>query len=345
MNRNLLVTGGAGFIGSNFVHYWVQNYPEDNLIVLDALTYAGNLNNLKKLIEKNKISFIKGDISDKSTIYDTFVQNKINNVVHFAAESHVDRSIKSPDSFIQTNIIGTFNLIEVFRELKGKNVSENNWRFLHVSTDEVFGSLDLDEEPFSEETKYDPSSPYSASKAASDHLVRAWGKTFDLPILISNCSNNYGPYHYPEKLIPLTIINILLGKSIPIYGNGMNIRDWLYVEDHCRALGKILLEGKALDTYCIGGNNEITNIEIVNTICSLIDEIAPKYNIELPVIPSKKLIKFVEDRLGHDKRYAINSSKLNIELKWKPRVNFQEGIRKTIIWFLNNKDWWEDLKE
>ena len=194
--------------------------------------------------------------------------------------------------------------------------------------DEVFGSLNIEEKPFSEETKYDPSSPYSASKAASDHLVKAWGKTFDLPIMISNCSNNYGPYHYPEKLIPLTIINIIQGKSIPIYGNGMNIRDWLYVEDHCSALAKILIEGKVLETYCIGGNNEITNIEIVTTICSLLDEIAPKYDVKLPVIPSNKLIKYVDDRLGHDKRYAINSSKLNRELNWQPKVNFQDGIRK-----------------
>ncbi len=343
MNRNLLVTGGAGFIGSNFVHYWAQNYPMDRIIVLDSLTYAGNKKNIQKLINTKKISFLKGDVSDKSLVLNAFVQNKINNVIHFAAESHVDRSIRGPDSFIQTNIIGTFNLVEVFRELYGKAISKNNWRFLHVSTDEVFGSLDLEENPFSEETRYDPSSPYSASKAASDHLVKAWGKTFDLPITITNCSNNYGPYHYPEKLIPLTILNIILGKNIPVYGNGMNIRDWLYVQDHCIALGKILLEGKSLETYCIGGNNEITNIEIVNTICDLLDEIAPKYDVKLPVIPSKKLIKFVEDRLGHDKRYAINSSKLKRELQWEPKVNFQDGIRKTIVWFLSNKEWWEDL--
>ena len=343
MHRNLLITGGAGFIGSNFVHYWVQNYPLDNVLVLDALTYAGNKKNIQKLIETEKISFLEGDIYDKSFVYDMFVKNKINNVIHFAAESHVDRSIKGPDSFIQTNIVGTFNLIEVFKEVYLKAPKKHNWRFLHVSTDEVFGSLNIEEKPFSEEKKYDPSSPYSASKAASDHLVKAWGKTFDLPIMISNCSNNYGPYHYPEKLIPLTIINIIQGKSIPIYGNGLNIRDWLYVEDHCSALAKILIEGKVLETYCIGGNNEITNIEIVTTICSLLDEIAPKYDVKLPVIPSNKLIKYVDDRLGHDKRYAINSSKLNRELNWQPKVNFQDGIRKTIMWFLNNKEWWEDL--
>ena len=343
MNRNLLVTGGAGFIGSNFVHYWAQNYPMDRIVVLDSLTYAGNKKNIQKLINTKKISFLKGDVSDKALVLNTFIQNKINNVIHFAAESHVDRSIRGPDSFIQTNIVGTFNLVEVFREIYGKAISKKNWRFLHVSTDEVFGSLNLEENPFSEETRYDPSSPYSASKAASDHLVKAWGKTFDLPILITNCSNNYGPYHYPEKLIPLTILNIIMGKNIPVYGNGMNIRDWLYVQDHCIALGKILLEGKSLETYCIGGNNEITNIEIVNTICDLLDEIAPKYDVKLPVIPSKKLIQFVEDRLGHDKRYAINSSKLKRELKWEPKVNFQDGIRKTIVWFLSNKEWWEDL--
>ncbi|NET90703.1 MAG: dTDP-glucose 4,6-dehydratase [Kamptonema sp. SIO1D9] len=334
--RNLLVTGGAGFIGSNFVHYWCDNYPDDKVVVLDALTYAGNLNNLADLQGRENFRFIKGDIRDRALIDNLLVTENINTIAHFAAESHVDRSILAPDAFIQTNVIGTFTLLEAFRHHKQASSQK---LFLHVSTDEVYGSLAPEDPAFTETTPYAPNSPYSASKAGSDHLVRAYYHTYDLPTIITNCSNNYGSYHFPEKLIPLMCINILLGKPLPVYGDGQNIRDWLYVIDHCRALDAVIHKGKPGETYNIGGNNEVKNIDLVKMLCLLMDELAPN----LPVRPSANLITFVKDRPGHDKRYAINASKIQEELGWTPSVTVEEGLRQTVIWYLTHRDWWEPL--
>lgn len=337
--KNLLVTGGAGFIGSNFVRYWSKKYPNVRLIVLDALTYAGNRQNLAELDDKENFKFVQGDIGDRQLVDTILQQQNIDTVAHFAAESHVDRSIIAPDAFIKTNIVGTFTLLESFRQHWNGQQKPENYRFLHVSTDEVYGSLSEKEPAFTETTPYAPNSPYSASKAGSDHLARAYYHTYKLPTIITNCSNNYGAYHFPEKLIPLMCINTLLGKPLPVYGDGQNIRDWLYVEDHCTALDVVLNKGKVGETYNIGGNNEVKNIDLVNLICEIMDEIAP----DLPIKPTKKLITYVKDRAGHDRRYAIDSSKLQKELGWQPQQTVESGLRYTLQWYIDNFDWWQPL--
>ncbi len=318
----LLVTGGAGFIGSNFVHHILNTYPDYEVINLDALTYAGNLENLKALENNSRHKFVKGDICDAELV-EGLVKD-VDVIVHFAAESHVDRSILDSAAFVRTNVIGTHTLLEAARKAGNK-------RFHHVSTDEVFGSLEAQDEPFCETTPYDPRSPYSASKASSDHLVRAYYHTYNLPVTISNCSNNYGPFHFPEKLIPLLITNLMEGKKIPIYGDGMNVRDWLYVEDHCRAIDAIIHRGKIGETYCVGGDGEKPNLEIAKTILSLLGK-------------DEEMIEYVEDRKGHDRRYAINFDKIKKELGWEPQVTFEEGIKKTIQWFQENEAWWKNIK-
>ena len=342
-SKNILITGAAGFIASNFLNYWVKKYPEDKIIALDILSYASNINSIKSLINRQSIHFYKGDISDYDLLDEIFDNFAINYVINFAAETHVDRSISSPSIFLNTNVLGTYFLLECFKKYWEKNNKPNNWRFLHISTDEVFGSLNLEEKPFNEDSPYKPSSPYSASKASSDHLVRAWHDTYSLPTLITNCSNNYGPFQFPEKLIPLTITNILRGKNIPIYGNGLNIRDWLFVLDHCSAIETVIQKANPGSTFCIGGNNELKNIEVVEQICHLIDDFAPRLNIELHKSKSSDLISYVDDRLGHDKRYAIDSSKLSNELNWKPKIKFAEGIKITVKWYLENIKWWDPL--
>jgi len=318
----LLVTGGAGFIGSNFVHHVLREHPEDEVIVLDALTYAGNLENLAEWEGNGRFRFVKGDIADPETV-DPLVA-ECDAVVHFAAESHVDRSIMDPASFVRTNVLGTQVLLDAARRHGGK-------RFHHVSTDEVFGSLAPDDAPFSETTPYDPRSPYSASKAGSDHLVRAYFHTYDLPVTITNCSNNYGPYHFPEKLIPLAITNLLEGKNIPVYGDGKQVRDWLHVEDHCRAIDLVLRKGRIGETYCVGGNGERENIWITRTLLDILGF-------------GEDRIEFVKDRPGHDRRYAIDFSKIRGELGWEPSVTPEEGLRQTVAWFRGHEEWWQFVK-
>lgn len=337
--RSIVITGGAGFIGSNFVHHWCENYPEDRVIVLDALTYAGNLNNLATLKDRKNFRFLQGDICDRALVDELFASENIDTVAHFAAESHVDRSILGPGAFVQTNVVGTFTLLESFRQHWLSNHQPDNYRFLHVSTDEVYGSLGLDDPAFTETTPYAPNSPYSASKAGSDHLARAYFHTYGMPTIITNCSNNYGSYHFPEKLIPLMCINILLGKPLPVYGDGQNVRDWLYVRDHCQALDTVIHKGKAGETYNIGGNNEVKNIDLVRMLCELMNELAP----DLPVKPAQNLITFVKDRPGHDRRYAIDASKIRTELGWQPQETVEGGLRKTIQWYLDHRDWWQPL--
>lgn len=337
--RSIVITGGAGFIGSNFVHHWCENYPEDRVIVLDALTYAGNLHNLATLKDRKNFRFLQGDICDRALVDELFASENIDTVAHFAAESHVDRSILGPGAFVQTNVVGTFTLLESFRQHWLSNHQPDNYRFLHVSTDEVYGSLGLDDPAFTETTPYAPNSPYSASKAGSDHLARAYFHTYGMPTIITNCSNNYGSYHFPEKLIPLMCINILLGKPLPVYGDGQNVRDWLYVRDHCQALDTVIHKGKAGETYNIGGNNEVKNIDLVRMLCDLMDELAP----DLPVKPAQNLITFVKDRPGHDRRYAIDASKIRTELGWQPQETVEGGLRKTIQWYLDHRDWWQPL--
>lgn len=337
--RSIVITGGAGFIGSNFVHHWCENYPEDRVIVLDALTYAGNLNNLGTLKDRKNFRFLQGDICDRALVDQLFASENIDTVAHFAAESHVDRSILGPGAFVQTNVVGTFTLLESFRQHWLSNHQPDNYRFLHVSTDEVYGSLGVDDPAFTETTPYAPNSPYSASKAGSDHLARAYFHTYGMPTIITNCSNNYGSYHFPEKLIPLMCINILLGKPLPVYGDGQNVRDWLYVRDHCQALDTVIHKGKAGETYNIGGNNEVKNIDLVRMLCDLMDELAP----DLPVKPAQNLITFVKDRPGHDRRYAIDASKIRTELGWQPQETVEGGLRKTIQWYLDHRDWWQPL--
>ena len=339
MSHNLLVTGGAGFIGSNFVRHWCTQHPTDRVVVLDALTYAGNRANITDLETTANLKFIQGNICDRELIDHLLVAEEITTVAHFAAESHVDRSILEPGAFIQTNVVGTFTLLEAFRQHWMTHQEPSDYRFLHVSTDEVYGSLELQDPPFTETTPYSPNSPYSASKAGSDHLVRAYFHTYGMPTLITNCSNNYGYYHFPEKLIPLMCINILLGKPLPVYGDGQNIRDWLFVEDHCRALDTVISRGQPGETYNIGGNNEVKNIDLVNMLCQLMDELAT----EIPVRPSAQLITFVKDRLGHDRRYAIDATKIEQDLGWTPQVTVTEGLRKTVQWYLNNRQWWQPL--
>ena len=333
--KNVLVTGGCGFIGSNFVKYLIlsRNYFP---VILDKLTYAGNITNLNQT-DKNKYALIKGDICDKELVNDLFIKYKFKGVFNFAAESHVDRSIDGPREFMQTNIFGTYNLLESSRHYF-KNIN-HDFKFIHVSTDEVYG--DLGEGGFFKETSpYKPNSPYSASKAASDHLSKAWGHTYGLPVVITNCSNNYGPFQFPEKLIPLIIINCLEWKPLPIYGDGKNERDWLFVSDHCESLEIIFRKGKIGETYNIGGNNVVKNIDIVKTICDVLDKLKPSGRGSY-----RELISYVKDRPGHDRRYAIDSQKIYEELNWKPKESFSAGIKNTIKWYINNESWWRDIQK
>jgi len=336
----LLVTGGAGFIGSALVRKLIVETNYD-VVNLDKLTYAGNLDSLSEVSDSNRYFHEEVDICDVQSLARVFELHQPNVVMHLAAESHVDRSIDGPDDFIHTNITGTFNLLEASRYyLEGVSHAEKSqFRFHHISTDEVYGDLLDTENLFTEESSYSPSSPYSASKAASDHLVRAWGRTYALPVIITNCSNNYGPYHFPEKLVPHVILNAIHGKPLPIYGDGLQIRDWLYVEDHAKALLKVVTEGKIGETYNIGGHNEKTNLEVVETICNLLEELAPKK--PSGVINYRDLITFVKDRPGHDARYAIDASKIERELGWVPEETFETGLRKTVQWYLGNTSWWE----
>jgi len=339
---NILVTGGCGFIGSNFVLKQVQK-AKNNCLNLDNLTYSGNRDNLVSIADRHNYQFIEGDISNRRLVSDTIYTFQPDVIIHFAAESHVDRSIEGPMEFIQTNIVGTATLLnaslEYWQGLRDNN-HNTHFKFLHVSTDEVFGSLE-DEGFFTEITPYNPSSPYSASKAGSDHLVRAWHYTYGLPIIITNCSNNYGPYQFPEKLIPLMIVNCIGEKPLPVYGKGLNIRDWLYVEDHCDAIDTVLQQGVIGETYNIGGNNEIRNIDIVKIICSVLDELRPRTSGR----SYTELITYVEDRPGHDYRYAIDASKIKKGLGWTPKETFETGIRKTIQWYLDNEDWWRRIQD
>ena len=339
MKRKLLVTGGAGFIGSNFIHYWSKKYSEDLLVVVDDLTYAGNINNIKSLVEQKKVIFEKNNICNKEAMLKIFDEFKITHLINFAAESHVDRSIKNPDEFLKTNILGTYNLLEVFRIHWEKNNYLDNFRFLQISTDEVFGSLGKKNEKFHEKYPYDPQSPYSASKASADHLVNAWCNTYGLPVLRSNCSNNYGPFHYPEKLIPLAITNIIKGKEIPIYGDGSNIRDWLHVYDHCSALELILLNANIGEKYCIGGDNQISNLQLIQKICFLMNELYYPKNTKFK--DATKLIKFVKDRKGHDYRYSVSNQKIIKKLGWSPSITLDKGLKLTIEWYLKNTKWWD----
>ena len=329
----ILVTGGAGFIGSNFVLNWLSTQNE-GLINLDSLSYAADINNLESISENKEYFFIKGSIEDQNLIEQILEKYNPRAVINFAAETHVDRSIEDPEIFIKTNILGTFHLLNASLKFWKKISLDNQkkFKFLHISTDEVFGSLSLEDEKSNELSPYKPNSPYSASKAASDHLVRAWGETYKLPVITTNCTNNYGPHQFPEKLIPLLIHNCLNNKKLPIYGKGENVRDWLYVEDHCEAIKEVLVKGSIGETYNIGGNNEKTNIEIVKTVCSTLDEIKPRKNNS----SYKELITFVEDRPGHDFRYSLDISKIKKELNWQPQETFESGIRKTILWYLEN---------
>ena len=332
----ILVTGSAGFIGANFVLDWCALHDE-GVVSLDKLTYAGNLENLASLEENPRHLFVQGDIGDAQLVAKLLAEHRPRAVINFAAESHVDRSILGPEDFIQTNIVGTFHLLEAVRAYwNGLDANDKTgFRFLHVSTDEVYGSLAKDEPAFSETHRYEPNSPYSASKAASDHLVRAYHHTYGLPVLTTNCSNNYGPYHFPEKLIPLMIVNALAGKSLPVYGDGQQIRDWLYVKDHCSAIRRVLEQGRLGEVYNVGGWNEKANLDIVHTVCSLLDELRPKADGK----SYREQISFVTDRPGHDRRYAIDARKLERELGWKPAETFETGIRKTVQWYLANQDW------
>lgn len=343
MSRNILITGGAGFIGGNLTHHWCAAHPDDRVVVLDALTYAGHRATIQPLIEAGRILFVEGNITDRPMLDRLLSQQQISAVAHLAAESHVDRSIRGPAAFLRTNVLGTFTLLEAFLAHWQGAGRPNHWRFLQVSTDEVYGSLQPGDPAFCEASPYAPRSPYSASKAASDHLALAWHHTYGLPVLVSNCSNNYGPYHYPEKLIPLTLLRIIRGEPIPVYGSGHNVRDWLYVDDHCRALDLILTRAMPGRTFCIGGCNEIRNIDLVQMCCSLLDELAPQYGLALPVLPSHQLITHVADRPGHDLRYAIDARRIEAELGWAPQVSVQEGLRRTVIWYLTHRDWWEPL--
>jgi dTDP-glucose 4,6-dehydratase len=337
---SILVTGGAGFIGSNFVLDWL-NQSDEPVINLDKLTYAGNLENLASLQGDSRHIFISGDIGDATLVSSLLAEHKPRAIINFAAESHVDRSIHGPEDFIQTNIVGTFHLLESVRAYWNglEGTAKTSFRFLHVSTDEVYGSLAKDDPAFTESHRYEPNSPYSASKAASDHLVRAYHHTYGLPVLTTNCSNNYGPYHFPEKLIPLMIVNALAGKPLPVYGDGQQIRDWLYVKDHCSAIRRVLEAGKVGEIYNIGGWNEKPNLEIVHTVCALLDELAPPATRNLPLATYRSLITYVTDRPGHDRRYAIDASKIARELGWKPAETFDTGIRKTVEWYLENQEW------
>ncbi|RLM18278.1 dTDP-glucose 4,6-dehydratase [Brenneria alni] len=341
---NIIVTGGAGFIGSAVVRNIIKA-TKDHILVIDSLTYVGNLESLQEISSDSRYSFTQVDICDKEALTNAFTSFKPDAVMHLAAESHVDRSIDGPAAFIQTNIVGTYTLLEVTRTYWGMLSEEKKeaFRFHHISTDEVYGDLHGTDDLFTETTPYAPSSPYSASKASSDHLVRAWHRTYGLPVLVTNCSNNYGPYHFPEKLMPLIILNALKGKSLPVYGNGAQIRDWLYVEDHARALYKVVTEGKVGETYNIGGHNERKNIDVVTTICALLDELVP--DRPAGIAHYADLITYVADRPGHDMRYAIDAAKIERELGWKPQETFESGIRKTVEWYLDNEQWWSRVKD
>src|SRR6266852_2152512 len=335
----ILVTGGAGFIGSNFVIDWLAAEGEP-MVNLDKLTYAGNLANLAGIAGDKRHVFVQGDIAERQLLDRIYAEHKPRAVVHFAAESHVDRSIHGPAAFVQTNVVGTFQMLEAARawwsRLEGE--ARNRFRFLHVSTDEVYGSLGPNDPAFSETTPYAPNSPYSASKAASDHLVRAYHHTYGLPTLTTNCSNNYGRFQFPEKLIPLMILSARDGKPLPVYGDGKNVRDWLFVEDHCAAIGMVLDKGRPGDTYNIGGWNEKRNLEVVEAICDIVDEVLPRHGV-----PRKGLVTFVKDRPGHDRRYAMDARKIERELGWRPKETFESGIRKTVRWYLDNEDWIRDM--
>lgn len=338
--KNVLVTGGAGFIGSNFVRFLLEHEPEVRVINLDALTYAGSLENLQHLPDEERHEFIHGDICDRALVEDVLRRFEVDTVVHFAAESHVDRSILGPGLFVQTNVVGTFTLLDSARLFwKERPDLLPGARFHHVSTDEVFGTLGPNDPPFNEQTPYAPNSPYSASKAASDHLARAYFHTYGLPVTISNCTNNYGPYQFPEKLIPLMVLNALEGKRLPVYGDGMQVRDWLYVEDHCEAIYRVLMQGRVGETYAIGGNNQPPNIEIVHTICAVMDELHPQG------APHERLIEYVTDRPGHDRRYAMAIDKIRSELGWQPRQTLASGLRKTVAWYLENPAWVAAIRE
>ena len=332
----ILVTGGAGFIGANFVLDWLATCDEP-VLNLDKLTYAGNLHNLASLQGDARHVFVQGDIGDTALVARLLAQHQPRAVINFAAESHVDRSIHGPEDFIQTNVLGTFRLLEAVRHYWQAlpAINKEAFKFLHVSTDEVYGTLSATDPAFTEDNTYEPNSPYSASKAASDHLVRAWHHTYGLPVLTTNCSNNYGPLHFPEKLIPLMIVNALAGKNLPVYGDGMQVRDWLYVRDHCSAIRRVLEAGKLGETYNVGGWNEKPNIDIVNTVCALLDELRPRTDGQ----SYRSQITYVKDRPGHDRRYAIDARKIERELGWKPAETFDTGIRKTVQWYLDNADW------
>ena len=345
----LLVTGGAGFIGANFVHYWREHHPSDTITVLDALTYAGNPANIAGL---DGVELVEGDICDTALVETLLAERDIQTIVHFAAESHVDRSITGPDAFVTTNVIGTHSLLKAARKLWLDSGTGKPHRFHHVSTDEVYGSLGPNDPAFSENTPYAPNSPYSASKAGSDHLVRAYHHTYGLEVTTSNCSNNYGPYHFPEKLIPLFLLNCLYGRNLPIYGDGMNVRDWLHVEDHCHGIEKVLLSGRSGETYNIGGGQELPNLRVIEEICATVDRAFaadPSLSARFPDAPaaqgkpSDSLKSFVTDRAGHDRRYAIDETKARDELGYAPRRTFAEGFSQTLAWYLGNEDWWHPL--
>lgn len=351
--RRLLITGGAGFIGSNFVHYWMREHVDDRVVVLDALTYAGNLANLEEVRERAELRFVHGDIRDYDLVRQLLVEESIDTIVHFAAESHVDRSIHGPDEFIDTNVLGTHALLKAAKAV-WLDGPDRPHRFHHVSTDEVYGSLGPSDSAFTEATPYAPNSPYSASKAASDHLVRAYHHTYGLQTTTSNCSNNYGPYHFPEKLIPLVIVNLLDGKPLPVYGDGKNIRDWLYVEDHCRGIDAVLQLGVPGESYNIGGCNERSNIEVVREICQRVDAaflsdpaLVARFPHALAAAgrQSAESIAFVTDRPGHDRRYAINADKVRSELGFSPQESFDTGLAKTLDWFLRNEGWWRKVQD
>lgn len=354
MANVLLVTGAAGFIGANFVHYWLEQYPADKVVALDALTYAGNRENLAEVEGNPNLSFVHGNICDQALIEKLMLDHKVNIVVHFAAESHVDRSITGPDAFIETNVIGTHCLLKAAKKVWLDGEILENHRFHHVSTDEVYGTLGPNDPAFSESTPYAPNSPYSASKAASDHLVRAYHHTYGLNVSTSNCSNNYGPFHFPEKLIPLVITNILQNKALPIYGDGQQIRDWLYVADHARGIDLVLKKGEIGETYNIGGINEWANIDIVNLVCELVDNAFASQPALVDRFPSataaiagesKSLITYVKDRPGHDRRYAIDPQKANEKLGYQPKESFETGIAKTLDWYLANTGWWQRVMD
>jgi dTDP-glucose 4,6-dehydratase len=339
MMQQVLVTGGAGFIGSNFIRYLLKAERKAYIVNLDALTYAGSLENLADLPDPARYTFVQGNICDRELVEDVLRRHQVDTVVHFAAESHVDRSILGPEQFIQTNIVGTFTLLEAARQLWSQGRPEA--RFHHVSTDEVFGSLNPDEPSFSESTSYAPNSPYAASKAASDHLVRAYQHTYGLPVTITNCSNNYGPYQFPEKLIPLMILNALEGRPLPVYGDGRQVRDWLYVEDHCEAIWTVLRRGRVGETYNVGGDNQPTNLAVVKTICQVMDELLP----DSPYAPHDGLVQFVVDRPGHDRRYAMDTGKISRELGWQPRHSLEKGLFETVEWYLAHPQWVEAIRK